>query len=153
MLLDITKELLKCEQDFTENNAEQMHKKIQLLKKRLSNLYNDKIDGIISEEIYFEKKHEWENELDITMSKSRTFLDDIENLSNLCKDALGLYDSQTSKEKQKMMNLMLSNPIYDGSNLHLELKSTFAHAQNLKKLETRGIEPLSKMDCNKRLRA
>lgn len=73
----------------------------------------------------------------------------------LSKDAYSLYLSQTPKEKADLMKLLTIELLFDGANLLITPHSAFSNLLNcLKshKLETRGIEPLSKTDLNKLLR-
>lgn len=152
-IVDITKELVQCETEFSEISTEELHNKIRLLKRRLSQLYTDKCDGVVDDELYSSKRSEWQHELDVALVKyekinkaSEEFVASVENLSNFCKDAHGLYFKQTQEEKRKLMNLIMSNPVFDGSNVHYKLVPAFRYALKLKNLETRGVEPLSKMD-------
>lgn len=121
------------------------------------------MDGVITDDFYFEKRDVWQKELDElcftfeqTATSSRTLIDNAEIIIELSKDAYSLYLSQTSKQKAELMKLLTIELLFNGSNLTITPHSAFSTLLNLRKshnLETRGIEPLSKMDCNKRLRA
>ena len=54
-------EMLKLQKEYTDESAEALEKKIKTLRSRLNNLYIDKIDGIISQEFYSEKKNLWQS--------------------------------------------------------------------------------------------
>ena len=41
------------------------------------------------------------------------------------------------------MNLIMSNPVFDGSTVHYKLSPAFRYALKLKNLEMAGIEPAS----------
>lgn len=76
------------------------------MNRRLSKLYDDHIDGIITDDFYFEKRDGWQKELDellltfeMTASSNRNLIDDAETIIELSKDAYSLYLRQTSKEK------------------------------------------------------
>lgn len=122
-------------------------------------MYTDKCDGIVDNETYFTKRDEWQQELDVALVKyekilkaSDNFIEDVELLLNLCKDAPQLYLSQSPEEKRKLMNLLISNPVFDGETIEFPLVLAFEYAIKLHKLETAGVEPASKMDCNQLLR-
>lgn len=154
----IAKELVTMESEFACVSADELNKKIKLLQRRLSQLYTDKCDGIIDTETYISKRDEWQHELDVALVKyekiaktGKEFAGDVETLLNLCKNAPQLYLSQTSEEKRKLMNLITSNPFYNGSTIEFPLVSAFEYAIKLRNLETAGVEPASKMITNANL--
>lgn len=144
-VLDITKELFQSETIFSELSTDKIHSRIKLLKNRISQLYTDKLDGMIDDDLYLTKKEEWQHELDVLLVKyekinqaSENFLVNLENLSNLCKDASSLFLKSNSKERRKLMNLILSNPIFDGSTLEFPCVPAFEYALNIKKVVSMG---------------
>ena len=146
------------ESEFACVSADELNKKIKLLQRRLSQLYTDKCDGIIDTETYILKRDEWQHELDVALVKyekiakaGKEFAGDVETLLNLCKNAPQLYLSQTSEEKRKLINLVTSNPFYNGSTIEFPLVSAFEYAIKLRNLETAGVEPASKMITNANL--
>ncbi len=149
-VVNIAKELVQCEAEFSEVSTEELHNKIRLLKRRLAQLYTDKCDGVVDNELYSSKRSEWQHELDIALVKyekitkaSEEFVADVENLSNFCKDAQGLFLKQNQEEKRRLMNLLMSNPVFDGSNIDFKLVPAFKYALKIKNLEMAGIEPAS----------
>lgn len=155
----IAKELINAESEFACVSADELNKKIKLLQRRLSQLYTDKCDGIIDNKIYMTKRDEWQHELDVALVKyekiakaGNEFVGSVELLLNLCKDAPQLYLSQSPEEKRKLMNLLMSNPVFDGETIEFPLVLAFEYAIKLCKLETVGLEPTSKMDQHKLLR-
>ena len=58
--------------------------------------------------------------------------------SNLCKDALRLYRGQSAEEKRNLMNLVCSNPVFDGSNVIFTVHTAFAYALKSYNLVIRG---------------
>ena len=63
-LKQTNKELWKKKCDYANSEYDNLTSKIKLLKKRLDNLYVDKVDGITSNEFYVTKQNEWKTELD-----------------------------------------------------------------------------------------
>lgn len=69
--------------------------------------------------------------------------------TDLKRDIEFLDDKTSNENKRKLLNLICPNPKVIGSKVILEPISVFKNIknmQNLNKLETRGVEPLSKMD-------
>ena len=140
-----------------------LNKRIKLLKSRIQKLYEDRADGIIEDEFYFNKKNQWQNELDeilikynSTLRVNRTFLENAETLFELCKNAHSAYLRQTPSEKIKMLKLVCSNFLFDGKNIIAQAFPPFdviIKKGYFKKLETAGIEPASKTDIIRHLRA
>lgn len=158
-IIRVAKELVECETVFAETSMNELHHKIQVLKRRLSQLYTDRCDGMVDDETYLNKRNEWQMELDKNLVKyekinnaSDGFVESVDNLSNLCKNAPQHYLRQSQEQKRKMMNLIMSNPVFDGSNLFMPVVPAFEYAMKLKNVETVGVEPTSKMDQNKSLR-
>ena len=108
--------MLKLQKEYTDESAEALEKKIKTLRSRLNNLYIDKIDGIISQEFYSEKKNLWQSELDSTLIKyektttfSRTFMDNVSDLLELCKNAKSLYLNADIQKKRQLLKLLCQN--------------------------------------------
>ena len=146
-IIEVIKELVKMECNDAIFSVEQINKRVVLLEKRLEQLYTDKVDGAISENLYIKKRDEWQNELDELLIKyektakaGKEFIGNVELLLNLCKDAPRLYLNQTPHEKRKLMNLIVSNPIFDGSKLTFTVYSAFEYALKLKNLVIMGTE-------------
>lgn len=161
-LKEQVKDFVNQGNDYIEQKTAEMKHRIDVLNRRLSKLYDDRMDGVISDEFYFDKRDAWQKELDDTLfafnktaSSNRTLIDRANLIIELSKDAYSLYLSQTPKEKADLMKLLTIELLFDGANLLITPHSAFSNLLNcLKshKLETRGVEPLSKMDLDKFLR-
>ena len=93
-VMNTLKNILNGKEQYETNSLEEIQKKINILKKRLNQLYVDKLDGTISEEFYFDKHEEWQTELDelrvqfdYLSSESDEILDRAETILTLCKNA------------------------------------------------------------------
>lgn len=156
------KEMLKQKSEYTDLTSENLNKEISKLRRRLDNLYTDRADGLIDEEFYCQKRQQWQAELDAAVIKletslrfDRTFMDDISRLLELSKNAYSAYLRESDEEKVKLLKILGSNFFFDGKNIIIEAFEPFdiiIKRQNLKNLETVGVEPASKMDKNKSLR-
>lgn len=102
-----------------------------MLKNRLNKLYIDKLDGVIDDDLYKEKKLEFQNELDNLEIQNKNFINETDTLVDmatqiieLCKNAYSLYYRSNNENKRLLINLLCSNFLYDGENVVIELKNT-----------------------------
>lgn len=161
-IVELAKDMRKKKSEFTDHTAEQLEKKIKLYRKRLDTLYTDRVDGAISDELFYKKNNEWQEELENALTEyeivnkyDRTFMASVEKVLELCKDAHIKYLQRTPKEKAEMMKLLCSNLFLKGKELIIPVNPPFDSLiewQKSKKLETVGVEPTSKMDQSKLLR-
>ena len=120
--------------EYIEQKTAEIKRRIDVLNRRLSKLYDEHIDGMITDELYFEKRDEWQKELDellftfeMTASSNRNLIDDAETIIELSKDAYSLYLRQSSKEKAELMKLLTIELLFDGQNLIITPHSAFAN--------------------------
>lgn len=116
---------------FEEQVKANIDKEIKLYKKRLNTIYLDKIDGTITDEFYIEKRDEFQSRLDdLTLQQHQNMVetDEIMEKANICiellKNAHSKYLEYDTTKKRYFLKLLVSNFLYDGSNLHVNLKST-----------------------------
>ena len=90
----------------------------------MNKLYIDKIDETISEEFYFEKKNEWQIELDeariefdFISQENDEIIQKATALLTLCKNAYSAYLSGNLLQKRTLLKLITSHFLWDGSNL------------------------------------
>ena len=125
------KEMLQGKENYEQESLEALQKKISILKSRLNKLYIDKLDETISEEFYFEKKNEWQIELD----EARIQFDYLSNESDeimqraaavltLCKNAYSAYLAGDIQQKRTLLKLITSHFLWDGENLTISIKNT-----------------------------
>lgn len=125
------KGMLQDKELYEQESLEAIQKKISILKKRLNKLYIDKLDDAISEEFYFEKKNEWQIELDelrmqfdYISSENDEILKRAEIILTLCKNAYSAYLSGDVLQKRTLLKLISSHFLWDGSNLTITIKNT-----------------------------
>lgn len=130
-ILEQLKLTVSSQFEYEETIHQNIEKEILLYKKRLNSIYLDKIDGNITEEFYIEKRDEFQNRLDeLTLISYKNIIktDEIMEKVNLCiellKNAHGKYLTYSIEKKQYMLKLLVSNFLWDGENLHANLKST-----------------------------
>lgn len=124
--------------EYIEQKTAEIKHRIDVLNRRLSKLYDDRSDGVITDDFYFEKRDDWQKELDelcFTFEKvatsNRTLIDDANIIIELSKDAYSLYLRQTPKEKAELMKLLTIELLFDGQNLIITPHSAFANIINL----------------------
>lgn len=154
--INLVREFVNQGCDYIEQKTAEIKHRIDVLNRRISKLYDDRMDGIITDDFYFEKRDTWQKELDElcfafekTATSNRNLIDDANLVIELGKDAYSLYLRQTPQEKAELMKLLTIELLFDGASLTITPHSAFSALLNLKKshkLETRGVEPLSKMD-------
>lgn len=130
-VMNTLKNILQGKEQYETNSLEEIQKKINILKKRLNQLYVDKLDGTISEEFYFDKHEEWQTELDelrvqfdYLSSESDDILERAETILTLCKNAYSVYMKNNNEQKRILLKLLTSHILWDGENLTIELKNT-----------------------------
>lgn len=120
------------EQDYYKSELDRLNKKIDLLNKRISNMYIDYFDRIITREFYTAKSEEWNTELE----KCRTLLQahDKANKSfmqmgieivELTENLYSSFITLNNFEKGKLAQILLSNLLFDGSNISYTYKKPF----------------------------
>lgn len=130
-VMNTLKNMLQGKEKYETNSLEEIQKKINVLKKRLNQLYIDKLDGTITEEFYFDKHEEWQAELDelrvqfdYLSSESDEILDRAETILTLCKNAYSVYMRNNNEQKRMLLKLLTSHFLWDGENLTIEVKNT-----------------------------
>ena len=110
--------------DYIEEKTVDLKHQIDVLNRRLSKLYDDRMDGIITDDFYFEKRDTYQKELDElcfkfekTATSNRNLIDDANLVIELSKDAYSLFLSQTPKEKAELMKLLTIELLFDGEKL------------------------------------
>lgn len=132
--LDTVKRMFKEKNDFEMFSLEESKKQIQKIKRRIDNLYIDKLDGVITEEFFKEKSREWHAEIakyqiqeKAIFQDDKQFIDNVQMLFELCKNPSQWYYRQSIESKRQFLKLICLNFTYDGENLIIELKSALRH--------------------------
>lgn len=125
------KEMVQGKEQYEQESLEAIQKKISMLKSRLNKLYIDKLDETISEEFYFEKKNEWQIELDelriqfdYISKESDEIMQRASAILTLCKNAYNAYLSGNIEQKRTLLKLITSHFLWDGENLTITIKNT-----------------------------
>ena len=131
-VLNNVKECLKQDHEYRVKQLEQLNEGVIKLKKRLNQLYIDKLDGVIDTEFYLEKKNEWGIELDKLLSnqnemshENEEIMKRAEDMLELCRKAPQWYSRQTSTNKRLFLKLICSNFYFNGEKCSFTIKNTF----------------------------
>ena len=105
-----------------------INEKISVLKNRLNKLYLDRLDGIIADEFYFEKKDEWTAELNELIAnynqlskENDEIMQKAENLFELRQRAALWYYRQPTDKKRVFLKLLCSNLTWNGKTLSVTI--------------------------------
>ncbi|MFC1807974.1 recombinase family protein [Candidatus Omnitrophota bacterium] len=103
-----------------------------LLKKRLDQMYIDKLDGKIPEKFYQDKFNEWQEELDDISDKVErhkradiNYLTQGVHILELANRAYSLYVKQNRAERRKLLNVILSNCTLNDATLYPTYRKPF----------------------------
>lgn len=134
---DELKNIMYTNQSLNEERLNLILPQVKKLENRMLALYDDKIDGVITDEFYKQKRNSWQNQLDeyqleITALKNtqKEIFKRIENALELCEDLSGAYLRHSDDEKRILLNLLCSNFFYDGSKLTITIKEPFMALMN-----------------------
>ena len=106
------KESHSDEKKFHSEQLLSLQGQYEKLKYRLDAMYEDKLDGVITQDFYNRKSSEWEREQDNIFRKierhqgaSRAYMDEGIKLLELAQHTVMLYEKQTDQEKRRIINL------------------------------------------------
>lgn len=149
-------EFHKAKTSDNQTRLESINIEIKETQNLLDTLLEKLLKGVISDSQYksaqkklIEKRDLLLIEQENNIKNNDKFYEYVNNLSELCKEAPQLYFMTTNENKKKLLKLICPNPKIIGGKVILEPIPVFENIKNIqkmKKLETRGVEPLSKMD-------
>jgi len=141
-LIKALKESHQDEISFHETRVDDLHKQQKLLHKRLDQIYDDKLDGIIEEGLWLRKQKEYKQELAFVEkslaqhSKANLYyIDSGVQLLELAKNAYRLYEKQSPHQQRKLLNFLLLNSSLKDGNLDYTYRKPFDWIVNSTKNE------------------
>lgn len=115
-----------------QNSKEELQRMADTLKKRLDRIYEDRLDGIIDEEMYRAKRLQYQKEKEAIEAKinSEKKPDTLDlspvKLFEISQQAKHIYaNSSDSMKKRSVLFQMFNTILLDGQNLSYELKPAF----------------------------
>ena len=119
VLDDLTKSLKQAHDDknyYYDQQKKTYQMEYSKIESRIKTMYVDKLDNLITKEIYKEKYNEFQTRLDQLQTKldhlhdaNREYYIDAVRILELASKAFGLFDSSEVEEKQLLARLMLTN--------------------------------------------
>ena len=132
LIIQTLKESHKDELEFHKQALGQLRSRQDALKQRIAKAYEDKLDGVIPEELWKEKTVKWQSEIDEIDIKLRAhsnancaFIESGVKLIELAKKAYSLYLQRNSAERGKLLHILCSNLALKGCKVHYSYKKPF----------------------------
>lgn len=148
------KESHKDEMHYHSTSVEELHKQHEQLKLRLDRLYDDKLDGKITEEDYNRRNKRYAEELtqvDKTIAKHSTaslkYFELGLNFFNISQRGVAIYQKANLDDKRSLLNLVFKNLILDNNVLTFQYTRPFEIlAGAIEGTNSSKIEEITKMD-------
>ena len=148
-VLRCIKEVHNAKNGYREHTVSEINKSISVLNNRISQAYNDKLDGKITEDFWKKKTKPWHEEIsDLENQRTRIkkadeeFYNMCEMLLKFCKNAHDMYLNGTVEEKRFITSTVISNITYHDKNLDIELFPVFYTLSDLIKEEDKKLNTL-----------
>ena len=146
-MLNCIKDIHARKNEYNATSEQNIQKQIKKLNKRIETVYNDKIDGNITEDfwrtqnkIYHNEKNALIDKLKYLNNSDEKFYNNAEILLNWCKNSYETFKNGSNADKRFITNILVSNLSYSAKTLNVELKPVFSGMlKNRKKSQT--IEP------------
>ena len=126
------KETRKDQREEHQKAVDRLQKEYNQLDSRIEQMYEDKLDGTISQAFFDKKSGEWRNRQNTILEKihqhqteSQSFIEEGIKLLELASNAYSMFVKQPAREKRRLLNFMLSNSVWDGKELVVEFKQPF----------------------------
>jgi site-specific DNA recombinase len=136
------KEHLNDEKDFHDESVKNIQSNLVKTRNKLEKIYEDKLDGLISEEFWFKKHNDYvleQNSLLKSLEQheqgSNNYLETGIQLIELSQRASELYSKQNSTERRRLLRFLSSNYMLKAQKLDCKLKEPFEHIVKLNQIE------------------
>ena len=135
---DIQRIILKLKEQINQKESyhnaviDNLRVRLDKLSKNINKAYIDKLEGKISEDFWEEQNEKMQSEKDEINCQllenedaDKDFMENINIVFELAKDAHSLFLREDMEGKRKILNVLCSNFSYSGGELHIELNSPF----------------------------
>lgn len=126
------KEIHDSESHFHDESLSVLQKERDKIQKRLSQIYDDKLDGVIDEKLYLEKIREYKTrqieiaeEVKSHEQADQNFYVTANVVMNLAARAREIFESSEVHEKQELLNFVFQNLKLDGKSLLTDIREPF----------------------------
>lgn len=131
-IITALKESHADEQLFHEEQVALLKERCDKLRNRISNLYTDKLDGLISADDWAVRNNEWTNEhsrltavIEQHMNANNDYMKKGIQMLELAENVYSHYIQENEKEKAKLIKIVCQNFFMEGSKAHYEYKKPF----------------------------
>ena len=131
-VLNCIKDIHKKKNEYNHNVEKNINNQIQTIQKRIERLYEDKVDGNITEEFWRSKNITWHAEKENLISQLKLlnqsdtqFYNDAETILNWCRNSYSAFINGDYDDKKIIAQLVLSNLSYKDKKLSVEPNSVF----------------------------
>ena len=138
-ITEYLKEVHQSEQKFFQEEQALLQKELDRVKNRMSKMYDDKLDGLIDEELYQQKFNECKTRQQEVVSKMQRHVKADEHfyitantVLRLASRAKDLFESSEVEEKRQLLNFVFQNLVLDGEKLVHTLREPFSMIMNMK---------------------
>ncbi len=131
-LVNALKVSFKDEKEHHQQAISRLQSEYTRIQQRIDTMYEDRLDGRISAEL-FERKHaEFDERMQVTerdilkhRNANYTYIEEGEMLLDLARRAADLYELQPMNEKRKIIQVVLSNSTFSGGKLYPVYRKPF----------------------------
>lgn len=145
------KEIHESENQFHEERLNALQKERDKIQKRLSQIYDDKLDGLIDEKLYLEKVRDYKKrkieiaeEMKNHEKADQNFYITANMVMNLAARVREIFESSEVDEKRELVNLVFQNLKLEGKKILTEVRELFSTLIGYKglsnQLEVKRIE-------------
>ena len=138
-ITEYLREVHQSEQTFYKEEQALLRKELDKLQNRLSKMYDDKLDGMIDDELYQQKFKEMkarQQEIVVKMQShvkaDETFYITANTVLNLASRAKELFESSEVDEKRQLLNFVFQNLVLEGKKLVHTLREPFSMIMTMK---------------------
>ena len=135
VLQDLTEALKRSHEDessFYKRNITLLEQELARIKSRLEQMYEDKLDGRITNDIYDKKAKEYLNKRDQIMGQinnhtraDSNYYIEAKKVLDISQRAFKVFESSEPEEKRQFLNYLLQNCTLNGRNLDVSLRKPF----------------------------
>jgi len=131
-ILTALRESHKDEKKYRDEMIARLQQQYSKIQSRLDAMYEDKLDGVISAEMFMRKSEAWEAEqaeilrkIEKQQSSNLSYLENGVRILELAQKAVDLYEKQDMSEKSKLLKLVFSNSTWKGGKLYPIFRNPF----------------------------
>lgn len=133
------REIHQSEEQFYKESIDALRKEQEKLQKRISQIYEDKLDGIIDEKMYLEKIKEYKEKqaegikaMESHQRADHNFYVTANIVLKLAAQARKLFDSSEVEEKRQLLRLVFQNLELNDVTLSIQVHNPFQQMMNYK---------------------